>query len=156
MPTGTDPLVHIQRGLTVLADRDESRRYVERIVERARVNLSPEAAWLLWRLEKDPGLDPASLADSYRVEPERIHQALEQLLGRRLIIETNAKDGKGRKHLLTKEGCRTFNQLVTARRERLAELWPEWSPEKREEVAALVRHLAAALVPEAKIDSAAN
>jgi len=50
--------------------------------------------------------------------------------------------------MLTDEGCRVFNRLVAARRERLAELWPEWSPEKREEVARLIRRLAQELVPE--------
>jgi hypothetical protein len=70
MPTGTDPLVHVQRGLSVLADRDERRRYVERIVARARVDLSPAAAWLLGRLEKDSGLDPSNLSRARRIEPD--------------------------------------------------------------------------------------
>jgi DNA-binding MarR family transcriptional regulator len=156
MPTGTDPLVHIQRGLSILADRDERRRYVERIVARARVDLSPAAAWLLGRVEKDSELDPGDLARAHRVEPDRINAALAELLNRRLIVETNSEDRKGRKRVLTEEGCRVFNQLVAARREHLAELWPEWSPEKREEVANLIRRLVRELVPEANIDSATN
>ena len=71
MPTGTDPLVHIQRGLSVLADRDERRRYIERIIARAGVDLTPAAAWLLGRLEKDPELVPANLARARRIEPDR-------------------------------------------------------------------------------------
>jgi DNA-binding MarR family transcriptional regulator len=141
MPTGTDPLMHLQRGLSVLADRDERRRYIERIVARAGVDLSPAAAWLLGRLEKNPELDPASLARARRIEPELINAALADLVDRRLIVETNSEDGKRRKRVLTEEGCRVFNQLVAARREHLAELWPEWSPEKREEVADLIRRL---------------
>jgi hypothetical protein len=39
---------------------------------------------------------------------------------------------------------------VAARREHLAELWPEWSPEKREDVAAILRQLARELIPETK------
>lgn len=154
MPTGTDPLVHVQRGLSVLADRDERRRYVERIVARAGVDLSPAAAWLLGRLEKDSGIDPASLARAHRIESDRINAALAELLEQRLIVETNPGDGKGRRRVLTEEGCRVFNRLVGARREHLAELWPEWSPEKREEVAELIRRLARELVPEAKTDGA--
>jgi EmrB/QacA subfamily drug resistance transporter len=156
MPTGTDPLVHIQRGLSILADRDERRRYVERIVARAGVDLSPAAAWLLGRVEKDSELDPDDLARAHRVEPDRINAALAELLDRRLIVETNSEDRKGRKRILTEEGCRVFNQLVAARREHLAELWPEWSPEKREEVANLIRRLVRELVPEANTDSATN
>jgi DNA-binding MarR family transcriptional regulator len=132
MPPGTDPLVHIRRGFSVLADRDERRRYVERIVARARVDLSPTAAWLLGRLEKDPALDPAKLARAHRIEPDLINAAISELLDRRLIVETNSGDRKGQRRVLTEEGCRVFNQLVAARREHLAELWPEWSPEKRE------------------------
>jgi len=152
MPTGTDPLVQIQRGLSVLADRDERRRYVEKIIARAGVDLSPAAAWLLGRLEKNPELDPASLALARRIEPDRMNAALADLLDRRLIVETNSEDGKGRKRGLTEEGCRVFNQLVVARREHLAELWPEWSPEMREEVADLIRRLVRQLVPEANTD----
>jgi MFS family permease len=43
-----------------------------------------------------------------------------------------------------------YNKLVEARREHLAELWPEWSPDKREEVAKILRRLARELVPETK------
>jgi EmrB/QacA subfamily drug resistance transporter len=156
MPTDTDSLVHVQRGLSVLADRDERRRYVERIVTRARVDLSPAAAWLLGRLEKDSGLDPANLSRAHGVEHDRINAALAELLDRRLIVETNAVDGKGTKRVLTEEGCGVFNKLVAARREHLAELWPEWSPEKRQEVAYLIRRLSRELVPEANTDGATN
>ena len=51
---------------------------------------------------------------------------------------------------LTEAGCDIYNRLVTARREHLAELWPEWSPKKREEVAGILRRLARELIPEAK------
>ncbi len=156
MPTSTDPLVHIERGLSILADRDERRRYVERIVTRAGVDLSPAAAWLLGSVEKDPGLDPGDLARAHRVEPDRINAAFAELLDRRLIVETNSEDRKGRKRVLTEEGCRVFNQLVAVRREHLAELWPEWSPEKREEIANLIRHLVRELVPEVNTESATN
>jgi DNA-binding MarR family transcriptional regulator len=51
---------------------------------------------------------------------------------------------------LTEAGCEIYNRLVVARREHLAELWPEWSPKKREEVAQILRRLARELVPEAE------
>jgi EmrB/QacA subfamily drug resistance transporter len=156
MPTDPDPLVHIQRGLSVLADRDERRRYVEKLVARAHLDLSPAAAWLLGRLEKDSELDPVRLTRHHKIEPELIRAALSELLSKRLIAETNSEDRKGLRRALTEEGCRVFNQLVAARREHLAELWPEWSPEKREEVADLIRRLVRELVPEANTDSATN
>jgi EmrB/QacA subfamily drug resistance transporter len=146
MPPGTDPLVHVQRGLAVLANRNETRQYIERIISRAGVDLSPAAAWLLGRLEKDSALQPANLARAHRIDPEVINSALSELLDRRLITETNSDNGKN--HPLTHEGCVIFNQLAEARRAYLAELWPEWSPEKREEVADLIRRLARQLVPD--------
>jgi DNA-binding MarR family transcriptional regulator len=51
---------------------------------------------------------------------------------------------------LTEAGCEIYNRLVVARREHLAELWPEWSPKKREEVAEILRRLARELIPEAE------
>jgi hypothetical protein len=51
---------------------------------------------------------------------------------------------------LNQAGCDIYNRLVAARREHLAELWPEWSPKKREDVAAILRHLARELIPETK------
>ena len=47
----------------------------------------------------------------------------------------------------------TYNRLVAARREHLAELWPEWSPKKREEVYEILRRLARELIPEANAAS---
>jgi EmrB/QacA subfamily drug resistance transporter len=156
MPASLDPLAHVLRGLTALADRNDRRRYIERIVTRAGVDLSPAAAWALGRLEKDPKLDPASLARRHQIEPERVSAALNELLDKSLIVETNSENGEGRRRVLTEEGCRVFNRLVAARREHLAELWPDWPPEKREEVAALIRRLVWELVPETSAGNAAN
>jgi DNA-binding MarR family transcriptional regulator len=148
MPTGTDPLIHVQRGLAILANRDERRRYVERIVKRANVDLSPAAAWLLGRVEKNAQLDLKKLSREHRVDVEIVDSALRELLAKRLIVEKYSQEKKTPTRGLTEEGCRVFNKLVAARREHLAELWPEWSPEKREEVADLMRRLARQLVPE--------
>lgn len=68
-----------------------------------------------------------------------------ELLDSSLIERRSGKDV----YALTEEGCETYNRLAAARREQLAELWPEWSPKKREDVAAILRRLARELVPEA-------
>src|SRR5205085_8670696 len=57
MPTDADSSNEIMRGLAVLADRDVLRRSIASIVERARVDLSPEAAWLLVQIEREPAVD---------------------------------------------------------------------------------------------------
>src|SRR5205085_2234338 len=70
MPAITDPLFYVQRGLSVLANRNETRQYIERIVTRAAVDISPAAAWLLGRLERDSRLQSANLAHAHRIEPD--------------------------------------------------------------------------------------
>ena len=49
---------------------------------------------------------------------------------------------------ITDSGCEVFRRLNAVRRERLGELVAEWPPEQRERVAAVLRNLARALVPD--------
>ena len=72
--------------------------------------------------------------------------ATAKLLKKSLIEE----DTVATVYRLTAAGCEMYNRLVTARREHLAELWTEWSPKKREEVAEILRRLARELIPEAE------
>jgi DNA-binding MarR family transcriptional regulator len=111
------------------------RAHIERIVARAGVALTAAAAWLLLRLEEAPSLDPVALGSAYGVEPERMQEALHELRARGLVEE----HGSARR--LTPEGCAVYTRLSAARRERLAELFPDWPPERREELAALLRRL---------------
>jgi EmrB/QacA subfamily drug resistance transporter len=141
MPQDTDALQPLMRGLAALADRDVRRQYIEQVVARAGVGLSPAAAWLLVRLEGEPGLDVVALGREHGVEPARMQEALAELRRRGLV------DGSG---TLTPEGCEVFSRLAAARRERLEELFAEWPPEKREELAAILRRLAQELVPDAR------
>ncbi len=153
MPTDTNIGPQALRGLVALAERDVRRRHIEKIVARAGVNLSAAAAWLLVRIEEDPGLDPAVLAQTRRVDPKILKAAITELHDNGLIAEEVSADGRGRERRLTSKGCDIFNRLVAARREHLAKLWPEWSPERREEVADWIRQLARELVPETKSKS---
>jgi DNA-binding MarR family transcriptional regulator len=72
--------------------------------------------------------------------------ATAELLDKSLIAADSGADV----YRLTGTGCEIYNRLVAARREHLAELWPEWSPKKREEVAEMLRRLARELIPEAE------
>ncbi|PYQ55513.1 MAG: EmrB/QacA family drug resistance transporter, partial [Acidobacteria bacterium] len=119
MPVDTDALQPLVRGLAALADRDVRRQYIEQVVARAGVGLSPAAAWLLVRMEREPGLDAAALGRTHGVDPQRMQDALAELRRRGLV------DGSG---TLTPEGCEVFSRLAAARRERLEELFAEWPP----------------------------
>lgn len=146
MATDTGSREQLLRGLAVLADRDVRRRYIASIVTRAGLDLSPAAAWLLIQIERERDVDVNELGRRGKVKPESLKAATEELLQRSLIAAGRVANVYG----LTEAGCEIYNRLAVARREQLAELWPEWSPKKREEVAELLRRLARELIPEAE------
>jgi EmrB/QacA subfamily drug resistance transporter len=143
MPTDVDSHTHLLRGLAVLADRDVLRRSIGAVVARARVDLTIGAAWLLVQIEREPGVSVHELGRNAKVEASKVESGATELLNNSLI-ERRSDDV----YALTEEGCEIYNRLVAARREHLAELWPEWSPKKREDVAMILRRLARELVPE--------
>ena len=146
MPTDTDSREQLLRGLAVLADRDVRRRYIASIVTRAGVDLSTTAAWLLVQIEREHGVEVNDLGRRGKCEAKKLEAATAELLDGSFI----AAGSVANVYVLTEAGCAIYNRLVAARREHLAELWPEWSPKKREEVAELLRRLARELVPEAE------
>jgi DNA-binding MarR family transcriptional regulator len=144
MPADPEPLQPLLIGLASLADRDVRRAHIERIVARAGVSSSAAGAWLLLRLEEDPSLDPIALGRAYGVERERVEEALAELRSGGLVEE------RGAERRLTPDGCAIHARLAAARRERLAELFPDWPPERREELAALLRSLVRDTIPAAE------
>jgi EmrB/QacA subfamily drug resistance transporter len=148
MPADTESSDELLRGLSVLADRDVQRRYIEGIVARAGETLSAAAAWLLVRLERDPTLDVERLRRAHAVRPERLHDALVELRLRELVVEECAPDGVVARRTLTAAGREVCGRLVDARRARLSELFGDWPPERREEMAVILTRLARELVPE--------
>jgi hypothetical protein len=174
MPTSDDSLPKLLRGISILADRDVRRQYIERIVERAGVDLSAAAAWMLVRVSKDPCADPAALARKYDVSEERLRLGLMQLAERGLVAEQpepvavgasarvdgTAPAGAGRTttvpRVLTPAGSEVLERLVAARREQLAELFAEWGPEKHERIVKILNRLARELVPEARPEGSAK
>jgi MFS family permease len=144
MRQDADARAQLMRGLAVLADRDVRVRYVAAIVERAGVDLSPGAAWLLVQIERKPGVNVIRLGRKGKADPNKLIESRAELLEKSLIAPASVNDV----YTLTGAGCGIYNRLVAARREHLAELWPEWSPQKREDVAAILRELARELIPE--------
>jgi DNA-binding MarR family transcriptional regulator len=145
MPSDTDSRKQLLRGLSVLADRDVRRRYIAAVVTRSGVDLTPLAAWLLVQIERERGIDVNELCRRGKCDPTNLKTATDDLLHKSLI----EADSVANVYRLTEAGCQTYNRLVEARREHLAELWPEWSPKKREEVYEILRRLARELIPEA-------
>lgn len=147
MPGQRESLQYLQRGLSVLADRDVQRRHIEQIVARAGLDLSPAAAWLLVQIDRNPRADVNALARQYGLDASRLQQGLEQLRSRGLVRQLAAPSAVGTELGLTSAGCDTLDRLIAARRERLAELLSEWPPESHEKVGQLLVQLARELVP---------
>ena len=148
LPTGTDSAPHLLRGLALFADRDVRRRYIESIVSRAGVDLSPAAAWLLVKIESEPQIDLTALSRKHAVEMSILQGGIDELSGQNLIVE-NRTDKNGKLEFeITDEGCTMLNRLVVARRASLREVYQDWSPEKRTEIAESLQRLANQLVQE--------
>jgi EmrB/QacA subfamily drug resistance transporter len=147
MPVDAASEGYVLRGLAVLADRDVQRRHIEQITARAGVDLSPLAASLLVRINRDPEADAESLGRRRGDAPEQVRAAITELRHRGLMIE-DCGDGRAPRWRLTPAGCDTLTKLVEARRAHLAELFAEWGPARREEIAAVLHRLADELVPE--------
>ena len=142
MPVGTESEPHLLRGLSVFADRDVRRRYIESIVDLAGVDLSVAAAWLLVKIEKDAHVDLSVLSRRHKADIQKLDSGVDELLSKNLV----RKDGAG--YAVTPDGCDVLNLLATARRKNLTEIINEWSPEQREEIANALQRLARELVPD--------
>jgi EmrB/QacA subfamily drug resistance transporter len=149
MPEDPESEGLVLRGLATLADRDVQREHIEQITSRAGVDLAPLAASLLVRIERYPETDVESLGKERGAGPEEVRIAVADLRSRGLIQEIQS-DGRPPRWGLSPTGCDTLNKLVAARRAHLAELFSDWGPSRREELAGVLRRLADELVPEAR------
>jgi hypothetical protein len=130
------------RALSLIADRDVRRAYVQSIVTRAGVDLMPVSAWLLIHLGEDASTDLEALRARHGVAEERMAAGVTELRARGFLTD-------GAERTITPEGCDVFSRLSEARRARLSELAEQWPPERREEIAEALRAAARALVPDA-------
>jgi EmrB/QacA subfamily drug resistance transporter len=147
MPAEPESRAVLMRGFGALVDRDVQRGHIEAVVARSGVDLSPAAALLLVRLERDAAADAAAVGRRYGVGEAEGRAALDDLLRRDLVEPLASPDGSTR-HRLTATGCDVWRRLSAARRERLAEMFAEWGPDERKELAGVLQRIAHALVPD--------
>jgi MFS family permease len=140
MPSAPDNADALFRALSLIADRDVRRAYVEAIVHRAGVSLMPISAWLLIHLGEEPDMDLAAFRARYGVTEERLNEGLVELRARGFLASA-------RSQAITPTGHEAFSRLSEARRARLADLAAQWPVERREEIAAVLRAAARAIVP---------
>jgi EmrB/QacA subfamily drug resistance transporter len=133
------------RGVSIIANRDVQRAYIESIVRQAGVHLMPVSAWLLLRYEEEPTLQVGELARHNGLSRERLQAGVDELMARGYLELSS----DGASHVLTEDGCEIYTRLAAARRERLIGLHADWPPEQRRQVADVLQRLARDLVPPA-------
>jgi EmrB/QacA subfamily drug resistance transporter len=128
--------------LASMSDRAVQRGHIERIVARAGETLSPVAAWLLVRLEREPQRSPFDIGGERDVTEERVRVAVDELRQRGLI------DDRGFE--VTAAGCDVLDVLVAARRAHLAELAADWDPKRSEDAERYLASVVGSVVPDAR------
>jgi DNA-binding MarR family transcriptional regulator len=123
---------------------------VERLTERAGVEISPEAAWLLARLNENPRAELPVVSDAFDVPLDVAERGLAELEQRGFV--TAAPDAGSLAepgppaHELTPAGREAVEKLIAERRVSLARLLEGWSPEQHAELATFLHRLAHELV----------
>jgi DNA-binding MarR family transcriptional regulator len=151
-PRPTDSLAEASRAMSVLIGREGRRELVARLVQRAGVDLSPAAAWLIVRLAEADSARPASipaLCANFDIPLEVGQRALRELDERGLLLrDPAAGEDRGRVVGVTPEGQVIVQRLVEERRATLARVCAGWQPEDNAELGGLLTQLARELTPD--------
>jgi EmrB/QacA subfamily drug resistance transporter len=147
VPKPTDSLAEAARALSQLIGRDERRELIERLAERAGVDLSAAACWLIIRLHEDPEADIPALCQAFDIPTEVGQQALDELVGAGMVTVGSNGDGAVMRQV-TPAGEDVVERLVAERKASLARRCEGWAPEQNPELSALLTGLARDLVRE--------
>jgi hypothetical protein len=115
--------------------RERTLRFMAGVAERAGVDLSPGASWLLLRMTAPDALTFEEIAALPHVDAGRLGAVAAELDGAALLA-----DGRP-----TAAGREMRERLVAARTDGLRELVADWKPDENPEVDGLVRQMAAEL-----------
>jgi EmrB/QacA subfamily drug resistance transporter len=152
VPKPTDSLAEASRAVSVLIGREGRRALVVRLCERAGVDLSPAAAWLVVRLQESDTTRPASipaLCEDFDIPVDAGQRALRALDEHGLLQrDPSAGEDRGRVVGLTPAGAEIAGRLVAERRASLERVCAGWQPEDNEELAELLTRLARELSPD--------
>ena len=152
VPRPTDSLAEASRAMSVLIGREGRRALVARLCERAGVDLSPAAAWLVVRLQEADSAHPASipqLCEEFDIPLEAGQRGVRELDERGLLQrDPAAGEDRGRMVGVTPAGAVIAARLVEERRASLERVCSGWQPEDNEELAGLLTRLARELSPD--------
>ena len=136
-PVDTDSVRELTICLARQVGRDRTLRFLGDAVERAGLDLSPGAAWLLLRADAPDSVE--ELRRLPQVDAGRFDAALAELRGRGWIDE----------RAITPAGKAMRDRLVAARTDMLRELIADWEPDRHPELDPLLLRLAEELAPAA-------
>jgi DNA-binding MarR family transcriptional regulator len=147
-PLADDSDAELLRGLQLIASRDVQRAHIASVVRRAGLSLSPGAAWLFVRIDRDPNLDLDRLATRQGISHDRMESMRRELEQLGWIEPASVGSGDtAARWRLTRAGRDALTRLIEARRAHLADVLSDWPAKQREELVARLRGLAEALVP---------
>ena len=141
MPTDRTSLEEVERAIAVLTRRENREDVYRRLAARAKVDLSPQACWFLYRVDQHEE-DPDALADVVDQAPVRLGRVVQDLTSRGLLDATIGSDGRLRRAQLTDEGREVVARLTDARRAGLRELLGGHTVDQHPELAERLRTLA--------------
>jgi EmrB/QacA subfamily drug resistance transporter len=151
-PRPADSLAEASRAMSVLIGREGRRELVAQLVERAGVDLSPAAAWLIVRLTETDSAQPANipaLCESFAIPVDVGQRALRELDERGLLLrDPAAGEDRGRVIGVSPEGRAIAQRLVEERRATLARVCSGWQPEDNAELTGLLTRLAREMAPD--------
>ncbi len=144
MPVDARSVRRLEQALSLIAWRDTRRAYIRQVVQRAGIDLTPAAAWLLVQLDEKPDVRVLDHAQG-DAERERILRAAFDELNRHELLEAEPSlDGRA---VPNDAGCAVLDRLVNARREHLQQTIDDWDPARRADVAAAITRLSREMVP---------
>jgi EmrB/QacA subfamily drug resistance transporter len=136
--TVDDSLRHVGRGLARAVGRDRTRAFVVRLAERADAPVSPRACWLLSRINEEPEVSLAALAERSGAD---LDSALDELDEAGCVEASTTLINRS----LTPEGAVLLKRLYATRRELLREIVIDWDPDTHPELAEFIEELACEL-----------
>jgi DNA-binding MarR family transcriptional regulator len=131
MPSGGSSAQQLERGLGVLARREDRVMLYRRIaVQAGLTGLRPAASCLLARIADHRGVTSADLAERIGTSTAKLTPSLDQLASHELVsIEPGTHA-----ITLTPDGQSALERLRRAREDALRELLDDWAPEQEAEL----------------------
>jgi len=138
-PRDTDSLEVLTNKLGRLDQRDGAHETTKRVVERAGLDLSPAACWLLLIVSEGRCPDVSVIAARFEIRVDALVLAREELARKKLIVLL----GQGPSaQELTAGGRATLALVVMTGERRLTERLDGWQPERHDDLRRMIATLA--------------